>query len=838
GSFLRDFWQLLLKRLGSTRSEDLTVTTSSLLRVLVDPEATLIFQDHEVLYMLRIFERMQTFRRSLGLVENALPLCHYLAGLALVSGMTKREKLTLIFEAFDSDYDHCLLYSQVHEMCHCICVLKVMVEESALVRGTGGTATAAEEHFQAELSQQEGLRWYESVRWHLQRSGSVQGDIVSLPELFEALDTQPGLLLMPGVARIRWAAEAAPGEDLEAAVRAAAAELRQALQTVHPHGEQGIPSSTEATQDTDRYRTRPARRPSWRSRPSSDAETYNIQGLPKALPDQQEEQYYDQALFKQNENEYHTQSYTGPEEEEYPKEEEKPPKESDEDIKARVKRVDQEIRMKTAMSKEREMNFVYPTDMSQEFKHHTENGHIWRESHNTGEMEWYDYDYAYAHEKGKGQEEYAKKGGKGKNNEKRSGFVPKDEEDAKYWERVGEQEEEKRKKREQEKMEKEDEERQKLHYKYMYRDSTGTLSIKMGGSKTALPCGPEQPRLRLTVSEAGASANASDCTMDRSSQLQLPTAVPTPSEERQYYWSSNRSSGFRAPPRPRDDSGMTCLACGKIGHRASNCPNPPKASANVIQEEAPFVMYADAMEEHAAMYLENVDEETAWSEQTVQSTAEAVDQGKCVIDSGATKSLGSIYVIRWTGTRARPARADANPRVETADKDLLSIDALRKMGAQIDFANDLMILSKLSRHKVIRLERSSTGHQILSLDQVELLQRIEELTGKNAEEEGGALQIKREAMFRVYDRATPDPTDAVGFEVQQLDLRGVEETDEAEMDWRSFEKGPHCGKHSESYIFKTVLTERFAKSLRELGTLRLVQGRELGLIYSKAWEPV
>ena len=25
--------------------------------------------------MLRIFERMQTFRRSLGLLENALPLC-------------------------------------------------------------------------------------------------------------------------------------------------------------------------------------------------------------------------------------------------------------------------------------------------------------------------------------------------------------------------------------------------------------------------------------------------------------------------------------------------------------------------------------------------------------------------------------------------------------------------------------------------------------------------------------------------------------------------------------------------------------------------------------------
>ena len=28
------------------------------------------------------------------------------------------------------------------------------------------------------LMLQEGLRWYESIRWHLQRSGSVQGDIV------------------------------------------------------------------------------------------------------------------------------------------------------------------------------------------------------------------------------------------------------------------------------------------------------------------------------------------------------------------------------------------------------------------------------------------------------------------------------------------------------------------------------------------------------------------------------------------------------------------------------------------------------------------------------------
>ncbi|CAE7388246.1 unnamed protein product [Symbiodinium natans] len=84
----------------------------------------MVFQDHEVLYMLRLFERMITFRKSLHLAEPALPLRYYLTGLVLVSAMQKKEKLALIFEAFDSDYDACLLYSQVQEMCHVICVLK------------------------------------------------------------------------------------------------------------------------------------------------------------------------------------------------------------------------------------------------------------------------------------------------------------------------------------------------------------------------------------------------------------------------------------------------------------------------------------------------------------------------------------------------------------------------------------------------------------------------------------------------------------------------------------------------------------------------------------------
>ena len=35
--------------------------------------------------------------------------------------------------------------------------------------------------------------------------------------------------------------------------------------------------------------------------------------------------------------------------------------------------------------KEKEMDFVYPTDTTQEYKYYTENGSIWQQHHGTGE---------------------------------------------------------------------------------------------------------------------------------------------------------------------------------------------------------------------------------------------------------------------------------------------------------------------------------------------------------------------------------------------------------------------------------------------------------------------
>ncbi|CAJ1329570.1 unnamed protein product [Effrenium voratum] len=187
--FIRSFWQQLLR---SSVREDF-ITHASLVRALAEHEACSL-QDHEIHYMLRLFEHMT----RLADFAEGVPMSYFLTGLTLVSVMPKSDKLELIFEAFDNDYDHCLLYKQIHEMCHCICVLK----ESA--RG------ASDEHFQAELSQQEGQRSYECIRWHLQRTCNVQGDIVSFPELSAAWEMQPGQAL-PGWVQIRWVAKAIPG---------------------------------------------------------------------------------------------------------------------------------------------------------------------------------------------------------------------------------------------------------------------------------------------------------------------------------------------------------------------------------------------------------------------------------------------------------------------------------------------------------------------------------------------------------------------------------------------------------------------------------------------------
>ena len=196
---------------------------------------------------------------------------------------------------------------------------------------------------------------------------------------------------------------------------------------------------------------------------------------------------------------------------------------------------------------------------------------------------------------------------------------------------------------------------------------------------------------------------------------------------------------------PRDDSNLTCLKCGKLGHRAANCTN--ERAKLVENEAAPFVCYAEqAMTSNAEAQVV-----------TGPTTAEAVKNGWGVIDGGATRTLGSVQAIEAvmqvnaqkrgsTGVQAvdlanRPVFGFADSgeaqcistidlglqangsgghlRVHALDKGsgpiLVSVATLRALGAIIDFSEDLMVLRALDPRKLVYLRRSATGHQLLDL---------------------------------------------------------------------------------------------------------------------------
>ena len=210
------------------------------------------------------------------------------------------------------------------------------------------------------------------------------------------------------------------------------------------------------------------------------------------------------------------------------------------------------------------------------------------------------------------------------------------------------------------------------------------------------------------------------------------------------------SGTFGRPGAPRDDSKMVCLKCNRMGHRAANCPQKDTSGgqaqvtdeANV--EHAPFICYS----EQALSATEN---------DAYMTTQEAVTEGWCVLDGGATKTLGSINAVQSVidqnlkqsgatrllsvDTQRKPTFSFGNSSenrcastvelgIQAAEKAgrltihtldtgngpiLLSVASLRALGAIIDFSNDLVCFRSLDPHRLVQARRSQSGHQLLPL---------------------------------------------------------------------------------------------------------------------------
>eukprot|EP00927_Polykrikos_kofoidii_P044962 TRINITY_DN38834_c0_g1_i1.p1 TRINITY_DN38834_c0_g1~~TRINITY_DN38834_c0_g1_i1.p1 ORF type:complete len:746 (+),score=97.03 TRINITY_DN38834_c0_g1_i1:154-2391(+) len=201
--FCRQFWKLMLAQLGKSPSPHLPVERIAF-RQIVQKAVGDGLQSYDVVFMMRLYHRIDSLNGNVSVCDIVVVM------LLLSPEIDRCRKTAQLFEVYDSDYDGCLLWDQLLSMFKCLCKLRPVVEESSLA--------SSDFNFQDELAAQEGIRSFECTRWHLQRGTNLEGDIVSLRELWVALAKQDDLLhtLMPGSIHMdSWALTPVPGETEE-----------------------------------------------------------------------------------------------------------------------------------------------------------------------------------------------------------------------------------------------------------------------------------------------------------------------------------------------------------------------------------------------------------------------------------------------------------------------------------------------------------------------------------------------------------------------------------------------------------------------------------------------
>ena len=143
-------------------------------------------------------------------------------------------------------------------------------------------------------------------------------------------------------------------------------------------------------------------------------------------------------------------------------------------------------------------------------------------------------------------------------------------------------------------------------------------------------------------------------------------------QNRKYYQNAGHRATSTTNHKPKDDSNLDCLRCGKRGHRAANCPHkpigdaPPAAQAHLAQgssssepQQAPFVCYADSAQDiifhdgdHRSIdnfvgyaVQESFHAGPSTEVENALTTSEAVAAGMAVIDGGATQTIGSVRAL-------------------------------------------------------------------------------------------------------------------------------------------------------------------------------------------------
>lgn len=142
--------------------------------------------------------------------------------------------------------------------------------------------------------------------------------------------------------------------------------------------------------------------------------------------------------------------------------------------------------------------------------------------------------------------------------------------------------------------------------------------------------------------------------------------------------------------------------------------------------------------------------------ETPLNTTDVVKQGLGVLDGGATRTMGSLVALQHIQDACQKANQPGFVRVDTTERPvfgfgisqkdqcastcylrlpveeqamslkvhaldkghapvLISVDSMRRMGAIVDFRRDEAVFTAINPKKLVKLQRSSAGHQLIPL---------------------------------------------------------------------------------------------------------------------------
>ena len=200
----------------------------------------------------------------------------------------------------------------------------------------------------------------------------------------------------------------------------------------------------------------------------------------------------------------------------------------------------------------------------------------------------------------------------------------------------------------------------------------------------------------------------------------------------------------------KSESKVKCFKCGGQ-HHTSECPDKHAPSRASQSAHLAFSDFGTCEPPATGSLLQ-----AELAEEAAFSLRQILDEGKAIIDGGATSSVGSVsamdQIVRLNAERNSPSEIEivkedrpnfrfgnngCTQCMSTALLDvklgdslgkmkihvhniegqpvLMSIASLRARGAVIDFDRDEAIFKKIDPCRVISLERAPSGHQLFPL---------------------------------------------------------------------------------------------------------------------------